>query len=58
MKNKLIREWPLIFVAVILCFKISDKEFNTWSFCILSVSLLIFMVLSIFFCKATESVKF
>lgn len=63
---KPIRKWPLILtsiisilnilgtVAFILCFKISDKEFNAWSLCILSVPLLIFMVLSIFFYKATE----
>lgn len=62
---KPIRKWPLILtnvmpilnilgsVALILCFKIFYKEFNAWSFCILSVSLLIFMVLAIFFYRAT-----
>lgn len=59
---KSIKKWPLILtyimpilgsVALILYFKISDKELNTWSLCILSVSLLIFMMLVIFFYRAT-----
>ena len=62
---KPIKKWPLVLtsiisilnilgsVALILCFEIFDKEFNAWSLCILSVSLLIFMVLAIFFYRAT-----